>query len=507
MDNRDPEPSGASQRIVIREKLTRKILRSVMAQFSGLTEAILELVDNAFDEFDGVHGGTHLDVDIIITKDCITIENTGGKGMGQKELEGWLSWGEALKTNAIGEYGQGGKAAMGYLGSAWIVRTKRWDEPITWEVMDNKWDDLSVEQKTFEAVTVVGTEPSNIGYCRFEIRKLKKHRQDTNRLKVILANVYRHYLEAGSADITVNYTKVKPLKLPLYDGFKIQEFHRRTAIGFTLNGWVGRLKRDARVRGGISIVGGMRLLRKGRLIRDGEYFGHHDFRYKASLGSLIGEVEMSRVPVLPNKTGFDTDSPEWMAAQNVMYSILKPHVEELLSQKEEETVTREERKRVSLVREWMVEALKLLSKSSDLSSRLQEDKGRKPPSSQSEQEASETPQNTETSLELKEPRTPPPEGAVGRLRRLGNMPDWELRILQPHIRSDWGDKEGRRCLLINKMYWLFKKRSGDELYIAETAALELAREAEEKLTLEEYLGEVNKIMRAFGQIYAIHTER
>ena len=36
--------------VIIKERLTRKILRSVMAQFSSLSEALLELVDNAFDE-------------------------------------------------------------------------------------------------------------------------------------------------------------------------------------------------------------------------------------------------------------------------------------------------------------------------------------------------------------------------------------------------------------------------------------------------------------------------
>ncbi len=77
----------------------------------------------------------------------------------------------------------------------------------------------------------------------------------------------------------------------------------------------------------------------------------------------------------------------------------------------------------------MVEALRLLSKASDLSSRLQEHVGRKPPEAHPEQEVSETLQHANTSLESKEPRTPPPEGATGRLRRLGKMPDWDLRIL------------------------------------------------------------------------------
>ena len=37
-----PEP------VIIKERLTRQILRSVMAQFSSLSEALLELADNAY---------------------------------------------------------------------------------------------------------------------------------------------------------------------------------------------------------------------------------------------------------------------------------------------------------------------------------------------------------------------------------------------------------------------------------------------------------------------------
>ncbi|MFH1031231.1 MAG: hypothetical protein V1767_01470 [Chloroflexota bacterium] len=500
--------SDLSLPVIIEEKLTRKILRSVMAQFSGLTEAILELVDNAFDEFDGVHGGQHLDVNVTVTDTFIRVENVGGKGMGVAGLKNWLSWGEANKENAIGEYGQGGKAAMGFLGSSWEVRTKRWDEKTSWEISDTQWDDVSVERKVFKAVPVKDTNHNDIGYCKFEIRNLKKHRQDINRLKAVLSNVYRKQLEDGRATIKVNREEIKPLKLPLYDRFEPVQFRRRTDIGFTISGWIGRLKRDTRASSGLNIPGGMRLLRQGRLIRDGEYFGHHDFRYKASLGTLIGEVDMSKIPVLPNKTGFDVDSPNWSAAQHAMFQILKPHIEELLSQKEEDVVTREERKRVAQAREWMIRAFTLMSKYSDMSSMLREGVGRKTPEARPGQLSLQMPSEPPTTVEKeRQPRTTPPEGAIGRLRRLGKMPDWDLRILEPQIRSDWENTEdGHRRLLINKKYWLYEKREGDELYIGETAAVELAMQTEDNLSSEEYLKEVNRIMLAFGQVYSSETE-
>jgi len=475
----------------------------MMSQFSSLTEALLELVDNAFDEFDGIHGGKNLSVDIVITKHSITVGNIGGKGMGVRELSNWLNWGEPTKTDAIGEYGQGGKAAMGYLGSSWVVRAKKWNENVVNEIRDDKWDDLTAKEKTYKVVSNRDEGHSDIGFCKFEIRKLKKHRQEINRIRLELANTYRAYLSEGKATINVNYESVMPLIIPVYEGYSVQQFRVKTNSGFSVRGWVGRLKRDTRVKGEPKIIGGMRLLRKGRLICGGEYFGHPDFRYKASLGTLIGEVELPKVPILPNKTGFDTDAVEWIAAQDVMHSILKPHIEALLSQREEETVTREEKKRMSQVRDMMAEALKLLEKY-ELSSRFAEERGRKSPEKKAEEgkRLQELEEERSTSS-TKEPRTPPPKGAIGKLKRMGRMPEWELRILEPDIRSDWGEKEGRRCLLINKKYCLYNERDGDDLYIAETAVLELAKpEGEDILTLKEYLSDVNLLMRAFCEVYS-----
>jgi len=210
--------------VELEEKLSRKILRSVFAQFQSLSDALLELVDNAFDEFDGFHGGSHLYVDIWLTKNSITVDNRGGKGMGTDELQTWLEWGDAHKTNAIGEYGQGGKAAMGYIGNSWVVQCKHWNEPWLWEIRENNWDDTSVDHKKYKATRTKFDGKSDIGYCSFQIRKLKKHRVDIKRIRETLANTYRKLLEDGKATITINGEAISPLSLPLYDGYKIQRF-------------------------------------------------------------------------------------------------------------------------------------------------------------------------------------------------------------------------------------------------------------------------------------------
>jgi len=44
--------------------------------------------------------------------------------------------------------------------------------------------------------------------------------------------------------------------------------------------------------------------------------------------------------------------------------------------------------------------------------------------------------------------------------------------------------------------------NGDELYLAETAALQFARpEGDDRISLEEYLSDVNLLMRAFCEVY------
>ena len=86
------------------------------------------------------------------------------------------------------------------------------------------------------------------------------------------------------------------------------------------------------------------------------------------------------------------------------------------------------------------------------------------------------------------------------------MPNWELRFLEPDIRSDCGEKEGQRCLLINTNFCLYKERDGDEFYLAETAALQLARpEVDERLALEQYLYTASQIMRAFCEVLNAST--
>lgn len=492
------------------EKIERKVLRPLMSNFRNMAEAIFELVDNAVDGFDGFHGGSQLliKIDIQRAKDLIIVENVGGSGMGPADLQDWLDWGRRPERDGISEYGQGGKAAMGYLGNAWVIKTKRYDDPWLWQVTDDNWADDSIDRKKLTAYPVgIDEQHRGVGYCRIEISHLRPRKHlgadQLARLRNHLGNTYRKLLEDGNLTINLNGEAVPPVQLPIYEAYPIRKIEFKSAAGWRAQGWVGRLKRDARARTPIAIKGGIRLTRRGRLICDGEFFGHPGPAYKASLNTLIGEVDLPRnVPVLPNKSDFDRDSPEWDEVQKQMHELIRPDIQDLLSQPEEEKVTKEEKQRVRAVRDLMMKAIKLLAEQGELNPFSTDGQGRKPPQPQA---------SGPRPLVLhprgpygpRKPDSPPPADAVGTLKRLGMMPDWIPDVLDPEIRSTRRENGSQKLLVINKKFPLCEMRKMDELYIAETAALELAKpiEGEEK-RVAEYFDEVNRVMRAFCSVWA-----
>ena len=201
---------------------------------------------------------------------------------------------------------------------------------------------------------------------------------------------------------------------------------------------------------------------------------------------LIGEVELAHLSVLPNKTDFDGESKDWGEVEEVLYNVLKPHIDDLLSQTEEDRVTREEKKRLNEVRQVMMKAVELMTREDETPTGLGEGRGRKPQGP----EVGPGKPDTNGVGPPKQPRTTPPDDAVGRLKRLGAMPPWEIRVLDREIRSDWATDQGRLILVINKTFPLYQEWKGHELYIAETATLD-----------REYLQEVNNMLVSFCKIW------
>jgi hypothetical protein len=120
--------------------------------------------------------------------------------------------------------------------------------------------------------------------------------------------------------------------------------------------------------------------------------------------------------------------------------------------------------------------------------------GRKPPS------PSPTPRtlpNRQLDLDIeRSPATPPPSNAVGRLRRKGQASDWDVRALDPSIRSARSSELGRPEVVINCNFPLYRERRGDVLYMLETGLLEeLKPPPGEEKTVDEYHAELNAAIR------------
>ena len=486
----------SSNPIVLTERISPRIRRSLTRNFRSFADAISELIDNAFDKFDGRVGGEVLEVKVDTGKRSVVVENRGGRGMGIEELDLWLNWGESdtgESADGIGEFGQGGKAALGFIGNAWTVRSKRWDQPTVCELREDEWNPESRHLKEYPVKQEVAPkELDGIGYFRLTISRLNPKPQRLDHLRNLLGSTYRVLLEERKSEILIDGKAVQPLVLPLYERVDVERFNVTTESGWRLNGWIGQLKSDARARSPIPKRGGIRLLRKGRLVCGEEFFGHPTPSYKQSLAKLTGEVDIPRaINVLPNKTDFDRSSRDWVEVQEAMYRVLKPHVLRLLAQPEDTLVTKEERARVRDVRDLMIRALREV----DL------------PMSGGEGGVSETTSPTEPNPSPDPPKPPPPPRPLPPPRpRMKGMPEWSIRALDPTKRTDWeqsqnGSRRPRDTLLINKTFPLYRQRKGDELYIAESAALALARRPGfEDRTARDCLDEVDVIMTAICQI-------
>jgi len=96
----------------------------------------MELVDNALDSR---RPGEPIKVDLALHGDAVTVTSEGGEGMGPKDLERrYLRWGKSTKRGRelLGQYGQGGKAAIGHLGRRFSVESSRPGDPLGWRFTD-----------------------------------------------------------------------------------------------------------------------------------------------------------------------------------------------------------------------------------------------------------------------------------------------------------------------------------------------------------------------------------
>jgi hypothetical protein len=316
---------GDVGRITVRERLDPELTATLFANYRSSADALMELVDNALDSR---RPGEPIKVDLALHGDAVTVTSEGGEGMGPKDLERrYLRWGKSTKRGRelLGQYGQGGKAAIGHLGRRFSVESSRPGDPLGWRFTDPNYRDRR-RLKTYELQEVSKRVPQEVGYVRIRIDEVDK-RIDLKRLRQRLADTYRRLLERGDLQVIVNGTPLKPRAL----GEMARKDFRVRAAATIISGWVGPVDSAKRTA---DFVPGLRCYRLGRLVKDGEFFGHPTPAQEPGMSQLIGEVEIPRVPLTINKSDFDRDSGPWVDIERRLHRLLKPLVRELSKQTE-----------------------------------------------------------------------------------------------------------------------------------------------------------------------------
>jgi hypothetical protein len=415
--------------------------------------------------------------------------------MGVREIErNYLRWGGSPKRGRqlLGQYGQGGKAAIGHLGRRFTVEASRPRDQVAWRFTDDDYRDRT-RLKTYELVETSKRTPIEVGYVRVRIDGIDK-RIDVRRLAQRLAEAYRPLLERQELELSLDRLKISPSPLSLAE-------RRAFAIntgGARVRGWVG-LSDPEQPAGGWAP--GIRCYRLGRLIVDGEFFGHPGPATLPAMVRLMGEVDVPNVALTMNKTDFDRDSQSWAAVEARMHKLLASSVRRL--ERDVEVPPPSSAIKVAeQVRRLLSQALRL-SDTQDLFAGFAQAR----PSSKEDGAPELQLETTPTQPVDKEPRTPTPSppGAPPDARKRG-FGIIVVRPLDPRVRSMTALEDGVRTVVINSRYPLFIERRGDVWYQLETAVREICKAAEMG-SVAEYEKRVNDIMLTALQLRSRRRRR
>jgi hypothetical protein len=465
------------------ESIDVRLLANLSENFRTPYEALFELVDNGL--------ASRLDdqpVAVSISGASgvggrLTVVTCGGVGMGVEELRQFLHWGKPPSERGLHRYGQGGKAAIGYLGEGMRIRTNRHDEAVAYQLEDDNWRARPLGLKTFTPATAKPVKPG-VGVVQVEIVRLRRA-VNLRRLERELAWRYRPALTAGHLTIKVSGRNVAPLDLGAQSVAEFAEVLEVPALDdpgrsvrVELRGWVGIAE------SGFAGRGGVRCSAEGRVVLQNEYFGQRTASHKASLNGLIGEVDLWFVPVVLNKNAFDTGSAAWRRVEPIMFEKLQPYVQQLLRRREPEEPSDEERRRAMEAKDLAQRALHQLAADAMRPGTGGDGAGRKRP--EKRDEGQERSDRKDADVD-RSPRTPPPSDAVGQLTRKGRAIEWDVRALDQRTRSATLVEGSRVEIVINNRYPAYRQRAGDLLYMLETGLLEtLKPDSTEDKSVDEY---------------------
>ena len=476
---------------VVRERIDPQLTAALFANYRAPVDAILELVDNAVDSR---VAGRPMEIDLALRPGAITLVVTGGTGMGPREIERqYLRWGGSRKRagDSIGRYGQGGKAAIGHLGTRFEVLAGLAGAAVAHGFSDEDYRDRS-RLRTYELRERAKPVPVELGYVRIEIGGVDR-KVDARRLRTRLGETYRPLLDRGDLVLRLDRARVTA---PTWTLDERHELSVR-AGGRVVRGWWGLLPDPLPPS---APDAGVRLYHLGRLVGAPEWFGHPGPAQHPALNRLVGEVELPHVPVTMNKADVDRGSETWIDVESRLYRLLAPVVRRL-TRDTDAAPTASALRTADQVRRILARALRLLESGklfeSDIGTAGEGPGGQltldAPAARPDAPDVPATEPGEAPGPVDGPPALPaPPRGGAGSGGRSG-VGEVVIRSLDPRLRSAMVVEDGVRRVVINARYPLYEVRKGDLWYQLETALREVCVTIPEA-TVPEFERRVNELM-------------
>ena len=478
---------------VVRERIDPRLTAALFANYRTPVDAVLELVDNAVDSR---MVGHVLEVDLAVRTGTVVLTAVGGTGMGPGELEReYLRWGASRKKagESIGRYGQGGKAAIGHLGTRFEILASRAGDRGAHGFADEDYRDRS-RLRTYELHERPKPVATELGFVRIEVGGVDR-KVEVRRLRTRLGETYRPLLERGDVVIRVDRAPVSPPTWTLDERHEISV----RAGGRVIHGWWGLLPDPLPIS---PPEAGVRLYHLGRLVGSPEWFGHPGPAQHPALNRLVGEIELPHIPVTMNKADVDRGSDVWVSVEARLHRLLAAAVRRL-TRDVEVAPSANALRTADQVRRILARALRLLESGKLFESELGGAGGDGPggqltldrPAANTQPGAAggdpadhSGGDNPADPASLPSPR----RGGTGPAGRSG-VGEVVIRSLDPRLRSAMVVEDGVRRVVINSRYPLYEVRKGDLWYQLETALREVCVSIPEA-TVPEFERKVNELM-------------
>jgi hypothetical protein len=474
---------------LVRERIDPRLTAALFANYRTPVDAVLELMDNAIDSR---VDGRALEVDLAVRAGTVVLIAVGGTGMGPNELEReYLRWGASRKRagESIGRYGQGGKAAIGHLGTRFEILASRAGEAGAHGFADEDYRDRS-RLRTYELHERGKPVAAELGYVRIEVGGVDR-KVDVRRLRARLGETYRPLLEQGDVVMRLDRARVTPLAWTLDERHEVSV----RAGGRVIHGWWGLLPDPLPLS---QPEAGIRLYHLGRLVGSPEWFGHPGPAQHPALNRLVGEVELPHVAVTMNKGDVDRGSEAWVSVEERLHRLLAPVVRRL-TRDVEVAPSANALRTADQVRRILARALRLLESGKLFESELGGAGGEGPggqltldsPPRSAKPDVDDTAADKAADGADVGPPSPRRAGS-GPGNRTG-VGEVVIRSLDPRLRSAMVVEDGVRRVVINSRYPLYEVRKGDLWYQLETALREVCVTIPEA-TVPEFERKVSELM-------------